>query len=153
MMYCGFEPNILVLTSLVSCYGKAKRTNDAVRIFDQLLDLGIKPDNRLWDCLLYVMTPIPKQEHGKITDCIEKANSSVVESNRMEHNAPFQKDTDMAGWFLTMNEAAKSWLQSRASSEKDAALNSRVLGVPNYGSFLLIVLFYAAMLHVVFFSM
>ncbi|CAI8590524.1 unnamed protein product [Vicia faba] len=257
MIGCGFEPNILVLTSLAGCYGKTKRTDDVVRIFNQLLDLGISLDNRLCDCLLHVMTQIPKQEHGKITDCIEKANPklgfvvrylveekeggvdfrkeaselfntiddyvikkslcnslidlcvnldvldrahellslghtlgiytniqirsqtrwalhvkslstgtaltalhvwindlskalesgeelplvlgiqtakykssfSVVESYLKEHNAPFEKDTD-TGWFLTTNEAVKSWLQSRGSSETDAALNSRVLGVP-----------------------
>ncbi|WJX22961.1 hypothetical protein P8452_12215 [Trifolium repens] len=241
MMNCGFEPNILVLTSLTSCYGKAKRTDDVVRIFNQLLDLGISPDDRFCYRLLSVMTHLPKQEHGKITDCIQKANpklgfvvrylmeerdgdgnfrkeaselfnsvddffikksmcdslidlcvnmevpdrahdllnlgltlgiysnrqnrsqtkwslyvkslptgtaltalhvwindlskalesgeelppvlgiytgtrknkpSSVIESYLIEHNAPFQKDNDMAGWFLTTSEAAKPWLQS-----------------------------------------
>jgi pentatricopeptide repeat protein len=242
MMNCGFEPNILVLTSLTSCYGKAKRTDDVVRIFNQLLHLGISPDDRFCDCLLYVMTQLPKQEHGKITDCIQKANPklgfvvrylmeerdgdgnfrkeasklfhsvddfvikksmcnslidlcvnievpdrardllnlgltleiytnmqnrsqtkwslyvkslptgtaltalhvwindlskalesgeelppvlgiytgtwknkpspSVIESYLIEHNAPFQKDNDMAGWFLTTSEAAKPWLES-----------------------------------------
>lgn len=77
MIACEFEPNILVLTSLAGCYGKAKRTDDVVRIFNQLLDLGISPDGRLCDCLLHVMTQIPKQEHGKITDCIEKANPKL----------------------------------------------------------------------------
>ncbi|WJX27314.1 hypothetical protein P8452_16145 [Trifolium repens] len=77
MMNCGFEPNILVLTSLASCYGKAKRHDDVVRIFNQLLDLGISPDDHFCDCLLYVLTQLPKQEHGKITDCIEKANPKL----------------------------------------------------------------------------
>ncbi|XP_058726646.1 pentatricopeptide repeat-containing protein At4g16390, chloroplastic-like [Vicia villosa] len=77
MIACGFEPNILVLTSLAGCYGKAKRTDDVVRIFNQLLDLGVSPDDRLCVCLLHVMTQIPKQEHGKITDCIEKANPKL----------------------------------------------------------------------------
>ncbi|WJX27307.1 hypothetical protein P8452_16140 [Trifolium repens] len=77
MMNCGFEPNILVLTSLTGCYGKAKRTDDVVRIFNQLLDLGISPDDRFCDRLLYVMTQLPKQEHGKIADCIQKANPKL----------------------------------------------------------------------------
>ncbi|PNX93196.1 pentatricopeptide repeat-containing protein chloroplastic-like [Trifolium pratense] len=257
MMNSGFEPNILVLTSLAGCYGKAKRPDDVVRIFNQLLDLGISPDDRFCDCLLYVMTQLPKQEHGKITDCIQKANPKlgfvvrylmeerdgdgnfrkeaselfhsiddfvikkstcnslidlcvnlevpdrardllnlgvtleiypnmqnrsltkwslyvkslstgtaltafyvwindmskalesgeelppvlgiytgtrknkssrrVIESYLNEHNAPFQKDNDMAGWFLTTSEAVKPWLQSRKT---DATLDSRVLDVP-----------------------
>lgn len=48
-----------------------------MRIFNQLLDLGISPDNRLCDYLLHVMTQIPKQEHGKLTDCIEKDNPKL----------------------------------------------------------------------------
>lgn len=262
MMDCGFKPNIRVLTSLVGCYGKAKQTDDVVRMFNQLLDLDVAPDDRLCDCLLYVLTQIPKQDHGKITHCIEKANPklasvvgylvkeqdgdrdlrkeaaellnsiddhvirkslcsslidlcvnldvldrardlldlglileiythiqfksqikwslslkglsfgtsltalhvwindlskalesgeelppqlgifigprrhkssatpSVLESYLKEHNAPFQKDTDMAGWYLTTKEAAKSWLQSRGSTETVAALNSSVLNFP-----------------------
>ncbi|GAU38969.1 hypothetical protein TSUD_378450 [Trifolium subterraneum] len=243
MMNSGFEPNIFVLTSLASCYGKAKQPDDVVRIFNQLLDLGICPDDRFCDCLLYVMTQLPKQERGKITDCIEKANPKlgfvirylmeemdgdgnfwkeaselfnsiddfvikksmcnglidlcvnlevldrardllnlgltleiytnmqnrsptmwslnvkslstgvvltalhvwindltkalesgeelppvlgiytwtrknksspiVIESYLIKHNAPFQKDNDMDGWFLTTSEAVKPWLQSR----------------------------------------
>jgi len=255
----GFEPNIFILTSLIGCYGNAKRTDDVVRIFYKLLDLGISFDDRLCVRLLHVMTQIPKQEHGKITSCIEKANPklgfvvrylmeeregadfrkealelfnsiqdyvikkslcnslidlcvnmevqnrahdlldlglsleiytdiqnrsqtkwslhvkslstgaaltalhvwindmskvlesgeelpsvlgiytgtwkhktspNVVESYMKEHNAPFQKDADMPGWFLTTNGAVKSWLQSRVSSVTDDTLNSRVLGVP-----------------------
>ncbi|KAJ1420953.1 Tetratricopeptide-like helical domain superfamily [Sesbania bispinosa] len=264
MIRCGFQPNILVITSLVHCYGTAKQTDDVVKTFNQLLDLGISPDDRFCDCLLYVMTQTPKEELGKIADCIEKANpklgsvvrylmgeeegdgdfrnealelfnsidddvkkslcnclidlcvnldvldrardllnlglaleiytdiqsrsqtkwslhlkrlslgtaltalhvwindlskalelgeelppllgintglgkhkssdkglANIFESYLKELNAPFHKATDMAGWFLTTNQAAKSWLQSRGSTEVVTALNSRVLGVPS----------------------
>ncbi|RDX76360.1 Pentatricopeptide repeat-containing protein, chloroplastic, partial [Mucuna pruriens] len=77
MMESGFEPNIVVLTSLVHCYGKAKRTDDVVKIFNQLLDWGISPDDRFYDCLLYAMTQIPKEELGKLTGSIEKANPKL----------------------------------------------------------------------------
>ncbi|CAJ2658202.1 unnamed protein product [Trifolium pratense] len=209
MMNSGFEPNILVLTSLAGCYGKEKQTDDVVRILNQFL---------------YVVTQIRKQEHGKITDCIEKGNQklgfvvrylmeerdgnencrkeaselfnsiedkliktslwnhlidlcvnlevpnrtcdllnlgltldiytnmqnrsptmwslsvkrlsgeelppvlgiytgnensllSVIEPYLIEHNAPFQKNNDMAGRFDKTSEAVKSWLQSRGSSD------------------------------------
>ncbi|KAL5157766.1 Pentatricopeptide repeat-containing protein, chloroplastic [Glycine soja] len=77
MMESGFEPNIIVLTSLVHCYGKAKRTDDVVKIFNQLMDLGISPDGRFCDCLLYAMTQVPKEELGKLSGCVEKANPKL----------------------------------------------------------------------------
>ncbi|KAJ1400355.1 Tetratricopeptide-like helical domain superfamily [Sesbania bispinosa] len=77
MIESGFEPTIFVLTSLVQCYGKAKRTDDVVKTFNQLLDLGISPDDRFCGCLLNVMTQTPKEELGKLTDCVEKANPKL----------------------------------------------------------------------------
>lgn len=74
MLEAGFEPNIYVLTSLIQCYGKAQRTDDVVRTFDEVLKLGITPDDRFSGCLLNVMTHTPREELGKLTDCIEKAN-------------------------------------------------------------------------------
>lgn len=77
MLGAGFQPNIYVLTSLIQCYGKANRTDDVVRTFDRLLELGITPDERFCGCLLNVMTQIPREELGKLTSCIEKANSKL----------------------------------------------------------------------------
>ncbi|KAG4990202.1 hypothetical protein JHK87_023659 [Glycine soja] len=77
MIQSGFQPTIYVLTSLVQCYGRAKRTDDVVKIFKQLLDLGIVPDVYFCCCLLNVMTQTPKEEFGKLTDCIEKANTRL----------------------------------------------------------------------------
>ncbi|XP_028754963.1 pentatricopeptide repeat-containing protein At4g16390, chloroplastic-like [Neltuma alba] len=77
MIESGFEPNIFVLTSLVQCYGKAKRTDDVVKTFYRLLDLGIVPDDRFCGCLLNVMTLVPKEELGKLTDCVDKANPKL----------------------------------------------------------------------------
>jgi pentatricopeptide repeat protein len=37
----GLKPNIFVWTSLSRCYGKAGRTDDVVRSFGMLQDLGI----------------------------------------------------------------------------------------------------------------
>ncbi|KAF7840522.1 pentatricopeptide repeat-containing protein [Senna tora] len=71
MIESGFEPNIFVLTSLVQCYGKAKRTDDVVKTFNQLLDLGIIPDDRFSGCLLNVMTQTPKEELGKMERACE----------------------------------------------------------------------------------
>ncbi|GAU38976.1 hypothetical protein TSUD_378520 [Trifolium subterraneum] len=264
MISSGFEPNICVLTIFVHCYGNAKRTDDIVKIFNQYWDIGITPDDRLCASLLYAMTQIPKEELGKITNCIEKANpklgyivtylmeekeddgyfmketsellnstdehvkkslcnslidicynlgmedrardlldlgllleiysdiqsrsetqwclnlkklsvgaamtalhvwlddlskafesgeelpqvlaictvpwrrnhsdkdlamASVFESNLKELNSPFDKATNMTGWFVTTSQEAKSWLQSRGSTKSVADLNSTVLDV------------------------
>ncbi|XP_054777422.1 pentatricopeptide repeat-containing protein At4g16390, chloroplastic [Prosopis cineraria] len=77
MIESGFEPNIFVLTSIVQCYGKAQRTDDVVKTFYRLLDLGIVPDDRFSGCLLNVMTLAPKEELGKLTDCVDKANPKL----------------------------------------------------------------------------
>ena len=97
MIESGFEPTIFVLTSLAQCYGKAKRTDDVVETFNQLLDLGITPDDRFCGCLLNVMTQTPKEELGKLTDCVEKANpklGSVVRYlvEEVEGDGDFRKE-------------------------------------------------------------
>ncbi|KAK7303412.1 hypothetical protein RJT34_14318 [Clitoria ternatea] len=98
MIQSGFQPNIFVLTSLVRCYGKAKRIDDAVKIFKQLLDLGITPNDHFCCCLVNVMTQTPKEELGKLIDCIEKANTrlgSVVSYlvEEQEGDLDFRKET------------------------------------------------------------
>ena len=98
MIESGFEPTIFVLTSLAQCYGKAKHTNEVVKTFNQLLDLGIiTPDDRFCGCLLNVMTQTPKEELGKLTDCVEKANpklGSVVRYlvEEVEGDGDFRKE-------------------------------------------------------------
>ncbi|KAK9091867.1 hypothetical protein Syun_026778 [Stephania yunnanensis] len=77
MMEAGFEPNIFVLTSIIQCYGKANRTDDVVRTFYRLHELGITPDDRFYGCLLNVMTQTPKEELGKLIECIEKARPKL----------------------------------------------------------------------------
>ncbi|CAL5408159.1 unnamed protein product [Camellia sinensis] len=77
MLDAGFEPNIFVLTSLIQCYGKANRTDDVIRTFNRVLELGITPDDRFCGCLLNVMTQTPKEGLSKMTNCIKKANSKL----------------------------------------------------------------------------
>lgn len=77
MMEAGVEPNIYVLTSLIQCYGKANQTNDVVKTFDRIVDLGITPDERTCGCLLNVMTQTPREELGKLIRCVQKANPKL----------------------------------------------------------------------------
>ncbi|RDX76359.1 Pentatricopeptide repeat-containing protein, chloroplastic, partial [Mucuna pruriens] len=77
MIQSGYQPNIFVLTSLVQCYGKATRTDDVVKIFKQLLELGTVPNDHFCCCLLNVLIQTPREEHGKLTDCIQKANTKL----------------------------------------------------------------------------
>ncbi|KAK2448002.1 pentatricopeptide repeat-containing protein, chloroplastic [Trifolium repens] len=77
MIKSGFEPNIFVMVSLVQCYGKAKRIDDVVKVFNRFLNLGIVPDDRFCGCLLNVMIQTPKQELSKLINCLEKANAKL----------------------------------------------------------------------------
>ncbi|KAK8487459.1 hypothetical protein V6N11_076677 [Hibiscus sabdariffa] len=77
MLEAGFETNIFVLTSLIQCYGKAQRTDNVVRMFNRVYELGITPDDRFCGCLLSVMTHTPREELAKLIDCVEKANPKL----------------------------------------------------------------------------
>ncbi|KAJ4980750.1 hypothetical protein NE237_031587 [Protea cynaroides] len=54
--------------------------------------------------------------HGK-HKYSDKGLASVLESHLKELSAPFHEAPDKAGWFLTTNVAAESWLKSRSSTE------------------------------------
>ncbi|KAJ1427120.1 Tetratricopeptide-like helical domain superfamily [Sesbania bispinosa] len=87
-----------LLAMCADCYGKAKRTDDVVKTFNQLLDLGISPDDRFCGCLLNVMTQTPKEELGKLTDCVEKANPKLGSVVRylvegLEGDGEFRKES------------------------------------------------------------
>ncbi|KAL5556329.1 hypothetical protein UlMin_038565 [Ulmus minor] len=58
--------------------------------------------------------------HGK-HKYSNKGLASIFESHLKELNAPFHEAPNKAGWFLTTKVAAKSWLESRSSSELVAA--------------------------------
>lgn len=54
--------------------------------------------------------------HGK-HKYSDKGLATVFESHLKELNAPFHEAPDQVGWFLTTKVAAKSWLESRSSSD------------------------------------
>ncbi|XP_044481017.1 pentatricopeptide repeat-containing protein At4g16390, chloroplastic-like [Mangifera indica] len=54
--------------------------------------------------------------HGK-HKYSDKGLATVFESHLKELNAPFHEAPDKVGWFLTTEDAAKSWLKSRHSPE------------------------------------
>lgn len=58
--------------------------------------------------------------HGK-HKYSDKGLAGVFESHLKELDAPFHDSPDNAGWFLTTKVAAKSWLESRRSSEEVTA--------------------------------
>lgn len=115
MLEAGLQPNILVLTSLMQCYGKAQLTEKVVEKFNQLLELGITPDDRLCGCLLNVMTQTPKEELGKIIVCVDKANPKFGQFVRLlveDHNG--ERD---------FNKETSELLQSLSSDVKKAYCN------------------------------
>lgn len=98
MMEAGFDPNIFVLTSLIQCYGKAGRTDDVVRTFDRLSDLGLSADERFTGCLLNVLTQTAKEDLHKLTICLERADPKLgyvvkllVDEEVVEEEGAFKK--------------------------------------------------------------
>ncbi|KAF6174863.1 hypothetical protein GIB67_026351 [Kingdonia uniflora] len=78
------KPDAWTFSSLITIYScSANQTDDVVRSFDRLQDLGITPDDRFCGCLLNVMTQTPKEELGKLIGCIESANSKL--GNLVKH--------------------------------------------------------------------
>ncbi|CAN1753095.1 Pentatricopeptide repeat-containing protein At4g16390, chloroplastic [Linum perenne] len=77
MVEAGIEPNLFILTSVTQCYGKAKRTDDVVRTFNRLLELGITPDDRFCGCLLSVVAQTPNEELGKLVECVERGHPKL----------------------------------------------------------------------------
>ncbi|KAL6645140.1 hypothetical protein ACP70R_016748 [Stipagrostis hirtigluma subsp. patula] len=77
MVEAGFKPNIFILTSLIRCYGKAGRTDDVVRSFGMLEELGISPDDRFCGCLLSVAANTAAEELDKVINCIERSNEQL----------------------------------------------------------------------------
>ncbi|KAL6867593.1 hypothetical protein ACP4OV_015617 [Aristida adscensionis] len=77
MVDAGFKPNIFILTSLIRCYGKAGRTDDVVRSFGMLEELGISPDDRFCGCLLSVAANTQAEELDKVINCIERSNEQL----------------------------------------------------------------------------
>ncbi|PKA61071.1 Pentatricopeptide repeat-containing protein [Apostasia shenzhenica] len=74
MIEAGFQPTIFVLTSIIQCYGKAKRIDDVVNSCNRLTEWGISPDDRFCACLLNVLAQSPRGELGKVIGCIERSN-------------------------------------------------------------------------------
>ncbi|KAL9264065.1 Pentatricopeptide repeat-containing protein [Drosera capensis] len=77
MLEAGLKPDLFVLTSVLKCYGNANRTDDVVRTFDRVVELGFTPDEKFCACLLSVMVQTPKQELPRLVDCLEKANLKI----------------------------------------------------------------------------
>ncbi|KAM2375821.1 hypothetical protein ACFXTH_044535 [Malus domestica] len=76
--YETLNPDSWTFSSMITIYScSAKRIDDVVKIFNQLLELGITPDERFCGCLLNVMTQTPKEELCKLVNCIERADEKL----------------------------------------------------------------------------
>ncbi|EEC74763.1 hypothetical protein OsI_10529 [Oryza sativa Indica Group] len=102
MVEAGFKPNIFILTSLIRCYGKAGRTDDVVRSFAMLEDLGITPDDRFCGCLLTVAAGTPADELGKVIGCIDRSSAQLGAVVRLlvDAAAPSEPLREAAGELL-----------------------------------------------------
>ncbi|KAL5217036.1 hypothetical protein ABZP36_017720 [Zizania latifolia] len=102
MVEAGFKPNIFILTSLTRCYGRAGSTDDVVRSFAMLDDLGITPDDRFCGCLLTVAASTPAEELDKVIGCIDRSNAQLgsVVKLLVDSAAPSEHLREAAGALL-----------------------------------------------------
>ncbi|KVH98954.1 pentatricopeptide repeat-containing protein At4g16390, chloroplastic-like [Cynara cardunculus var. scolymus] len=77
MLEAGFKRDVYVLTDLLQCYRKSNRIDDVVRTLDRITEVDITPNERSCICLLKVMTEVPREEMGRVTRCIERANPKL----------------------------------------------------------------------------
>jgi pentatricopeptide repeat protein len=79
--------NIMGCTCLIQCLGRAKRTDDLVRVFELSVQSGIKPDDRLSGCLLSVISYCDDdKEAKKIISCLLQYNPKLVSFLNMIDN-------------------------------------------------------------------
>ncbi|KAL8498365.1 hypothetical protein ACS0TY_021620 [Phlomoides rotata] len=74
----GVELNVMGLTCLIQCLGRAKKIDDLVRVFETSIEAGVRPDDRLCGCLLSVVSYNEGDDADKVLACLEKANLSLV---------------------------------------------------------------------------
>ncbi|ERN09280.1 hypothetical protein AMTR_s00149p00067630 [Amborella trichopoda] len=78
MLGSGNKLNVMSFTCLIQCYGRAKRFDDVVEVFNIMVERGVRPDDRLCGCLLSVLTFSKNGEFGSVLICLEKANRRLV---------------------------------------------------------------------------
>eukprot|EP00252_Welwitschia_mirabilis_P008627 TRINITY_DN205_c0_g1_i8.p1 TRINITY_DN205_c0_g1~~TRINITY_DN205_c0_g1_i8.p1 ORF type:complete len:723 (+),score=109.97 TRINITY_DN205_c0_g1_i8:136-2304(+) len=83
MREAGFKCGMMNYTHLLYCYGKAKQFDEVVRVFNQVLDEGLSPDDKLCGCLLTVLSFCENGEVDKILVCLERANPDLASMIRM----------------------------------------------------------------------
>jgi pentatricopeptide repeat protein len=78
MSQLGVELNVMGCTCLIQCLGKAKRIDDLVRVFGVSVERGVKPDDRLYGCLLSVVSLCEVDEDiDKVLACLQRANPKL----------------------------------------------------------------------------
>ncbi|OMO93176.1 hypothetical protein COLO4_17074 [Corchorus olitorius] len=79
MSELGIAFNVMGSTCLIQGLGKARRIDDLVRVFSVSVEQGIKPDDRLCGCLLFVMSLCEsKEDIDKVLTCLQQANPQLV---------------------------------------------------------------------------
>ncbi|TKY55555.1 Pentatricopeptide repeat-containing protein [Spatholobus suberectus] len=79
MCKLSVELNVMGFTCLIQCLGRAMEFDDLVRVFDILVERGIKPDDRLCGCLLSVVSLSQgSEDEEKVLTCLQRANTKLV---------------------------------------------------------------------------
>lgn len=78
MSEVGIELSVMGCTCLVQCFGRAKRIDDLVKVFESSVQRGVKPDDRLCGCLLSVVANCKGDDADKVLACLQQANPKLV---------------------------------------------------------------------------
>lgn len=79
MVKYGIEVNVMGLTCLVQCLGRAQKIDELVKVFEVTLERGVKPDDRLCGCLLSVVSYCEGEDVEKVLACLAKCDTRLVE--------------------------------------------------------------------------
>lgn len=107
----GVDLNVMGLTCLIQCLGRAKKIDDLVRVFETSIEAGVKTDDRLCGCLLSVVSYNEGKDADKVLSCLEKANPSLVTFVKLLCN-------DESSNFDILKEDFKNILSNTASDAR-----------------------------------
>ncbi|GAU38977.1 hypothetical protein TSUD_378530 [Trifolium subterraneum] len=128
------DNGVIIYNVTLKVFRKCKDFEGAQKVFDEMLQRGVKPDNITFTTMINCARMSSLSD--KAVEWFEKmpgfgCEPDAITCSAMELNAPFVKVPNEAGWFLVSKEAAKQWLESRDSTKSVAALDSLVERVPS----------------------
>ncbi|XP_058224318.1 pentatricopeptide repeat-containing protein At5g46580, chloroplastic [Rhododendron vialii] len=79
MSETGVEVNVMAVTCLIQCLGRAKRIDDLVRVFEFAMERGVQPDDRMCGSLMSIISYFEEgKDVDKVLALLQHANPELV---------------------------------------------------------------------------